>query len=79
MAAPPPRRSGGREDAARFPELASEELDVLALELPEGVDRQRVRHGAVPLLAECGLLSPRQVCDPPLEAEPRRTPTASWT
>jgi hypothetical protein len=55
---------------ARFPELASEELDVLALELPDDVDRQRVRHGAVPLLAECGLLSPRQVCDPPLEAKP---------
>ena len=55
---------------ARLPELANEELDVVALELPEGVDRQRVRHGAVPLLAERGLLSPRHVCDPPLEAEP---------
>ena len=55
---------------ARFPELASEELDVLAVELPEDVDRQRVRHGAVALLAERGHLSPRQVCDPPLETEP---------
>ena len=55
---------------ARFPDLASEELDVLAVELPEDVDRQRVRHGAVALLAERGRLSPRQVCDPPLEAEP---------
>ena len=55
---------------ARFPGLADEELDVLAVELPEGVDRQRIRHGAVVLLAERGLLSPRQVCDAPLEAEP---------
>jgi hypothetical protein len=55
---------------ARFPDLASEDLDVLAVELPEDVDRQRVRHGAVALLAERGRLSPRQVCDPPLEADP---------
>jgi hypothetical protein len=55
---------------ARFPELGGEELDVLALELAEGVDRQRVRHGAVALLAERGLLSDRHVCDPPLPAEP---------
>jgi hypothetical protein len=55
---------------ARFPELTAEELEVLAVELPEGVDRQRIRHGAVALLAERGLLSPRQVCDPPREAEP---------
>ena len=54
---------------ARFLELSSKELDVLAVELPNDVDRQRVRHGAVALLAERGLLSPRQVCDPPLEAE----------
>jgi hypothetical protein len=55
---------------ARFPELASEELDVLAVELPEDVDRQRIRHGAVRQLDERGLLSTRQVCDPPLEAQP---------
>jgi hypothetical protein len=55
---------------ARFAGLAEEELAVLALSLPEGVDRQRVRHGAVRLLDERGLLSPRHVCDPPLEAEP---------
>jgi hypothetical protein len=55
---------------ARFPELASEELDVLAVDLPDGVDRQRIRHGAVALLAERGLLSPRSVCDPPAAAEP---------
>jgi hypothetical protein len=55
---------------ARFPEVANEELEVLAVELPEGVDRQRIRHGAVALLAERDLFSPRQVCDPPLDAEP---------
>lgn len=55
---------------ARFPDLAAEELDVLAVELPEDIDRQRIRHGAVALLAERGLLSPRQVCDPPLEKDP---------
>ncbi len=54
----------------RFPTLADEKLEVLAVELPEGVDRQRIRHGAVTLLGERGLLSPRQVCDPPLDAEP---------
>jgi hypothetical protein len=55
---------------ARYPELANEELDVLAHELPAGVDRQQVRHGAVVALAERGLLSDRHVCDPPLAAEP---------
>ena len=55
---------------ARFPTVAEEELDVLAHELPEGVDRQQVRHGAVGRLAELGLLSERHVCDPPLAAEP---------
>jgi hypothetical protein len=59
---------------ARFGELAAEDLDVVALELAEGVDRQQVRHGAVALLGERGLLSDRQVCDPPLPAEP--TPQA---
>jgi hypothetical protein len=56
---------------ARFADLATDELDVLAVELPEGIDRQRIRHGAVTLLAERGLLSPRQVCDPPLEQAPQ--------
>lgn len=55
---------------ARFAELADEEFDVLAVELADDVDRQRIRHGAVTLLGERGLLSPRQVCDPPLETEP---------
>ena len=55
---------------ARFSDLATEELEVLAVELPEGIDRQRIRHGAVTLLAERGLLSPRAVCDPPLAKEP---------
>ena len=50
---------------SRFAELADEELDVIAVELPEGVDRQQVRHSAVTELAERGLLSERQVCDPP--------------
>ena len=59
---------------ARFDELAAEELDVVAVELADDVDRQRVRHGAVALFAERGLLSGRQVCDPPLPAEP--TPQA---
>jgi hypothetical protein len=55
---------------ARYPELAEEELDVLALQLPPEVDRQQVRHGAVALLAERGLLSDRHVCDQPLPVEP---------
>ena len=58
---------------ARFDQLAAEELDVVAVELADGVDRQR-GHGAVALFAERGLLSGRQVCDPPLPAEP--TPQA---
>jgi hypothetical protein len=58
----------------RYLELAREELDVLALRLPADVDRQHVRHGAVALLADRGLLSERHVCDPPLPAEP--TPQA---
>jgi hypothetical protein len=53
----------------RYSELADEEIDVLALRLPPEVDRQQVRHGAVALLAERGLLSERHVCDPPLPAE----------
>ena len=58
---------------ARYPALADEELDVLALRLPDDVDRQRVRHGAVALLAARGLLAQRHVCDPPLPAEPHTT------
>ena len=54
----------------RYPELAAEELDVIALRLSSDVDRQQVRHGALALLAERGLLSDRSVCDPPLPAEP---------
>ena len=55
---------------ARFPELAAEDFDVVAVELPNGVDRQQVRHGAVRELGARGLLSERQVCDPPLETAP---------
>jgi hypothetical protein len=55
---------------ARYPQLAGEELEVVAVALPAGVDRQRVRHGAVALLADRGLLAERHVCDPPLEAAP---------
>ncbi len=55
---------------ARFAALAHEELDVLALELPDEVDRQQVRHGAVTTLGERGLLSPRHVNDPVLATEP---------
>jgi hypothetical protein len=55
---------------ARFAPLAGEELDVVALALGDGVDRQRVRHGAVHLLDARGLLSPRHVCDPPPPADP---------
>jgi len=54
---------------ARFDQLAAEELDVVAVELAEDVDRQRVRHGAVALFAERGLLSGRQVCDPAIVAD----------
>jgi hypothetical protein len=55
---------------ARFDELAAEELDVVAVELADDVDRQQVRHGAVTELDARGLLSERQVCDPPLEVVP---------
>jgi hypothetical protein len=55
---------------ARYPTLGAEELDVLAHELPAGVDRQQIRNGAVSALAARGLLSERHVCDPPLPAEP---------
>lgn len=55
---------------ARFPELANESLEVLAVELSRDVDRQQVRQGAVTQLAERGLLSARQVCDPPTAATP---------
>ena len=58
----------------RYSEVAAEELDVLALRLPDEVDRQHVRHGAVALFAERGLLSDRHVCDPALPAPP--TPQA---
>ncbi|MGZ8740492.1 MAG: hypothetical protein ACXWZ8_07850 [Gaiellaceae bacterium] len=55
---------------ARYPGLAVEELEVLALPLADSVDRQRVRHGAVTRLDERGLLADGHVCDPPLHAEP---------
>lgn len=59
---------------ARYAELANEELEVVAVALPADVDRQHVRHGAVALFAEQGLLSERHVCDPLLPADP--TPQA---
>jgi hypothetical protein len=59
---------------ARYRGIADEELDVVAVQLPPEADRQRVRHGAVALLAERGLLSERHMCDSPLPAEP--TPQA---
>ena len=55
---------------ARFEGLDSEELDVVAFELPDDIDRQQVRHGAVTELGARGLLSERQVCDAPLQAAP---------
>jgi hypothetical protein len=55
---------------ARFGSLSSEELDVVALELADGVDRQQVRHGSVRLFDDGGLLSPRHVCDPPPATDP---------
>jgi hypothetical protein len=55
---------------ARYRQLANEELEVVAVRLPAEIDRQQVRHRAVALLAERGLLSERHVCDPPLPAEP---------
>ena len=54
---------------ARYPELANEDLEVVAVALPADVDRQQVRHGAVALLAERGLLSAGHVCDPPTAAQ----------
>jgi hypothetical protein len=54
----------------RFDALQEQDLDVLAFPLAEETDRQRVRHGAVRLLDVRGLLSPRHVCDPALDAEP---------
>ena len=55
--------------AARYPELAEVQLDVVAMQLDEGVDRQQVRHSAVRLLGERELLAPDHVCDPPLNTE----------
>jgi hypothetical protein len=52
----------------RYPDSAHEEVDVIALRLPEGVDRQEVKHAVVTRLGERGLLSERQVCDPPAAA-----------
>ncbi|MGH3073059.1 MAG: hypothetical protein ACRDNB_12440 [Gaiellaceae bacterium] len=55
---------------ARYPTLADEELEVVFMELAEGVERQRVRHGTVTKLGERGLLSERHVCDPPPDLGP---------
>ncbi len=54
---------------ARYDSLG-EDLDVVAVRLPDDVDRQQVRHGAVAALAKRGLLSSRHVCDSPLDVEP---------
>ena len=50
---------------ARYPSSMHEELDVIALRLPDGVDRREVKHAVVTRLGERGLLSDRHVCDPP--------------
>ena len=49
---------------ARYPGWDKDELDVIALRLPEAVDRQEVKHAVVTRLGERGLLSERHVCDP---------------
>ena len=53
---------------ARYPGWDTEEVDVIALRLPEGIDRQEVKHAVVTRLGERGLLSERHVCDPPAAA-----------
>ncbi len=55
---------------ARFPAVADEPIEVLAHELPDGVDRQQVRHGAVAELDARGLLSTRHVCAAARATEP---------
>ena len=51
---------------ARYPELANEELDVVAVALADDVDRQQVRHSARPAARRAGLAG----------AEPRLRPAA---
>jgi hypothetical protein len=55
---------------ARYPDSASEQLDVIALRLPDGIDRQEVKHAVVTRLGERGLLSEHHVCDPPAAVSP---------
>ena len=63
----------------RFPSLADEELEVVAVPLEPAVDRQRARHGAVHLFAERGMLSARHVCDDPAVVEPSEEAAALVT
>jgi len=51
--------------AARYPAAGDEPLDVVAVQMPEGVSRQEAKRALTAHLAEEGLLSEHYVGDPP--------------
>lgn len=55
--------------AARRPDIAEEDYDVLAFALPPSVERKEARTALVTALADAGLLADDHVCDRDHEAE----------
>jgi hypothetical protein len=53
--------------ATRYPAALDEPLDVLAVQLPEGVSRQEAKIALTARLAEAGFLSERYVGDSPVD------------
>ena len=49
---------------ARYPRALEEKLDVVAVPVQGGADRQQAKHAAIALLRERGLLAADHVCDP---------------
>jgi hypothetical protein len=52
--------------AARYPAALDEPLEVVAVQVPEGVSRSDTKTVAIARLAEAGLLSEHYVGDPPV-------------
>jgi hypothetical protein len=62
--------------AAGYPDAAREDLDVVAVRVPDAVDRRDAKRAAIALLAQQGLLSERYFGDAPTAADPAVVPAA---
>jgi hypothetical protein len=62
--------------AAGYPDAAHDDLDVVAVRVPDGVDRPDAKRAAIALLEQRGLLSERYFGDAPTAADAAAVPAA---